>query len=215
MDIEKIMARLPSNKGKRRNPNRVRGRYRKKQRTLTDSDLVRHLVSFGIHTTGQLKKSHQCGHPTLYDYIKRFTSWREAQTAAYGPQLTSTSTAPTQSFSPDYLVKCVLEFNLNTRKSWCDAHRKEPSVIPSLYHVRKLFLGSFQNLTAIASRHSIRGTVDACLVLTQKLGRTPTLRDYRQHGVDLGCLYDNNFVEGKRELDRLLKSLNRKKSGGS
>jgi len=205
MDIERIMARLPSNKGKRRNPNRVRGQYRKKQQR-TQSELVRFLIEKDIRTTGQLRKRRQPSDPTLGDFIKTCGSWREAQTAAYG-EAHLISNTPVQP-SANYLIQCVNEFNLWKRSDWCAAHKRDPSIIPSLHFVRTHFQGSYRNLTWAASKLSAAKTMDRYLDLWIQMGkRVPTAIDCRHQDIDLSPLINERFYPNKKDLDKFAMQL--------
>jgi len=205
MDIDKIVARLPSNKGKRRNPNRVRGRYRKKQRTLTDSDLIRHLIDNDLRTTGKLRahRKAQPDSPTLYDYIKAFGSWRQAQTSAFGPP--PPFTAPIKP-SREYLAQCVNLFNLRHRQDWINARKTDSVTIPSLFWIRYHY-GSFRCLVAQADKLSLSKQMDAYIALTLQLKKQPTVIQCRQNDIPISSLIKNLMCKDKRDLNQYVQQL--------
>jgi hypothetical protein len=197
MDITTLVSQMPE--PRRRNPHRIRGPYRKKQ-TWQRTDLIRHLVSCGIHTTGQLRKSHQPEHPTLYDYIKEFRSWKEATNAAFGPPLVFFSSLPP---TRENLIRCSLEYNIRNRRAWIRA-RKIESSIPSIYWVMKVF-GGFKRFIQMVDKVSLVKRMEAYVDLTLRLQKRPSLIQCRQNDIDIKPFIQN--FETKQGLDTFVASL--------
>lgn len=202
MDINKLIESLPTDRKSRSWRPRRRGAYMRRPVRPPD-DLLAYLVKNRIRTTGDLRKYRQPTDPTLYDYVKQWGSWKEAQIAAYGAPLLFT--APTRP-SADYLLRCVLSFNLWTRDAYCRARRENPEVIPSVYWCKRLFGGRFDNLKWAAEKVSVTRCWEKYLSLSRRLGRQPTADDCRQYGLDMTPLKTPLSKEFLPDLLRLANS---------
>ena len=198
MDVDRLMAILPTLKNRSRSRNRRRGR-REKRPSRTPTELVRYLIEKEIRTTGQLRQRRQPGDPTVYDCLKAFGSWKECQIAAFGRPLPFTAPAKP---SAEYLVNTVLQLDIWKRKDWCEARKKNPTLIPSISQVRRVFHGRFSNLIVAAERMSLRKTLERYLVLARRLDRVPTTVECKRHDIDLGPLAA--IYANKREFDDTL-----------
>ena len=156
-----------------------RGTYEKRPERSRE-ELLNYLREKQVRSSRDLISKRQPGEPAVYDYAKAFGSWRAAMETAFGKKIDILAAEIT----PDYLIKCVLGFNLWTYEQYVNARRLRPEVIPSFAQVRKLF-GSYSNLKYYAQRNSLRDVLQKYLDLRDQLGRWPTRQQCRRAGLDI------------------------------
>jgi hypothetical protein len=139
------------------------------------------------------------GGPKVYDYQKEFGSWTQAILTAHGPPLPSIG-----QFDAKYMAKAVLEFGLWTQHRYREMRKQNPEIIPSIYFVYKEW-GTWSNLKAYAKEFSMKQMLNSYMALWRRLGRTPTLTDCEEEGINLESPIAH--FGSKREMDRLLSEL--------
>ena len=174
-------------------------RYHLETRNHTSHDeLIDYLRRNNIHTISQLNSFRQPGDPKVQDFQKVFGKWSVAQQLAFGPPLSKLYV------TKDYLIDCVLKYNLHTQFEYLQKHRKYPDIIPSTYYIRRLF-GSFKELRSAAYQRSIEGIVWESLKLRSRYGRNPSLIEYKAAGINIELAL--KWFDGKDNWDEYLVSV--------
>jgi hypothetical protein len=160
----------------------------------SQDELLEYFKDKGITTQKSLLEIRRGDDPLPYDYIKAFGSWGKAKEIVFGPK----EVPPLEA---EYMVKCIIEFDLWTRPVYEEACRKRPDILPSIYRILKKW-GRWSNLTELAYRSSFKKTLDSYLLLKKKLGRTPSVKDCKRAGVKLESV--RTLFGSKTEMDRFL-----------
>lgn len=200
MDVERLLALLPSERCLVRLKPCHRGPYRSRKRSkLSPQALLDYLVTHRIRTTRELRKlrPHNEACPFVHDYFAAFGCWSTAVELAYGKQVL-TQPPPND---PDYVAKCVTEFDLWTQTKYLATRRLQPGVIPSARQVRRVW-GNFGNLFFAARKMSAKKTFEDYLRLERRLGRLPTAMECKQADLDLSPLRE--LLGSKWDIDDLL-----------
>ena len=108
-----------------------------------------------------------------------------------------------------YIIKVALEFGIKTESAWRSKRKEHPQIIPSHYYVRKMF-GSFPALMKVAERYDIKRNLLRCLEVKIKIGRSPTMKDYEDFGVNVRYLKKKfiNLSEINRKVRMLEEGFN-------
>jgi hypothetical protein len=149
---------------------------REKRKDYSSDELEDYLRRNNIHTIGQLDAFRKEGDPKVQDFRKAFDGkWSNAVRATFGRPINA---------EPNlyYLLKCVWQRGLTTREKYLAARRKEPEVFPSMRGIKKEFK-TFRDFQKCARAYDILRTTLECLKLRRRLGRNPTMPEYKQAGL--------------------------------
>jgi len=188
---------------KRRNlrlkPRKIKRRNKSYERVIrperSEEELLEYFKDNEITSIVSLLKTRQDGDPMPYDYVKAFGSWQKVKNMVYGePTLVPVD-------DPEYMIKCIIEFNLWTRPVYEEARKLRPDILPSLYQILK-YWGRWSNLTQCAYEASFKKTLDTYLNFQRRLGRVPSVKDCKKENIKLGSVI--SFFGTKKELDKFL-----------
>lgn len=165
-------------------------------------ELIDHLRRGQLDSVRKFRNNWRKGYPTEWEYVVEFGSWQAAKEAAFGREPRRFS-----EFTEGYSIKAVLDFELWSYRSYCEARRRSPDIIPSHHRIRTLF-GSYTGLKKAAMRANVEIAVNSYLALGRRLGKVPSLRECDRHGVDISGAIE--IFGTKKKLDRSLEGWRRK-----
>lgn len=172
-----------------------RGKYNRRNRPeFTKEQLAEYLKKKNFRTREQLRRGREEGEPTDADYREAYGSFRAAREEIW----------QVEPWNREYVVKALIEFNLWTREKYHEARRNRPDVLPPLNWIVSEF-GSWSTLKEIATAFSLRRTIDAYVVLRNRLGRRPTLKEAKMAGIILDKAV--KIYGGKPGFDKFIESL--------
>jgi len=102
------------------------------------------------------------------------------------------------SVTPSYLVRLVVQFNIQTKADYIRLHNLRPDIVPSFNVVRRVF-GTFSSLYRTAVTSSSTHNLSKYIALRLHLRKTPTIRQCTASGINLGRL--KGLYGSKREVD--------------
>lgn len=192
--------RMPAEKRRKLSLGKKKGSYRRHPRRQRGRDeLLAYLRTHQIRHTRQLEGIREDGDPNVYDYQKEFGSWGQAILVAYGPPPPSIGR-----FDAKYMALAVIEFGLWTQQLYREKRKLHPDIIPSIYFVYREW-GKWSNLKSYAKEYSMKQVLNSYMALWRRLGRTPTLKECDDEGINLEAPI--RHFKNKRNMDRLLSEL--------
>ena len=174
------------------------------RRSFTREELITYLTMNKLDSSRKLEEFRKDGEPTVYDCKKEFGSWEETKKAAFSIDLNVDPFDGEPECDAEYLVKAVLENNLWTWRSYIEARKKRPDIIPSTHQVLKNFK-NFSDLTNFSRAYSIKHSAVSFLNLKKKLGTMPTSKECESAGINLERIIDK--FGGKREFNKFIKNM--------
>ena len=150
--------------------------HRETRKSLSRDEMIDYLRRNNVRSIGQLESVRKKGDPKVQDFRKEFGQWSAALRAAFGPPLMKAEV------SVNYLLKCLLQFDIRTWKDYLAARKKDPDIFPSSYAIKKEFR-TFKDFRACAYGWSIRDTTYECLKLRRRFDRNPTMEECRNAGL--------------------------------
>ena len=172
--------------------------YFKRDVVPTKEDVVKFIRANDIRTRAQLKKLNS-DLVREVDIKRHFGNWRNAYFEIWGPPTWQTCV------SADYILKCILEFQINTESGYIKASSRFPDIIPPKREVF-LYWGSFSNLFECARRKDLKGTITeyAKYVMTHN-GKFPSPTQLQASGIRIG--EGVRIFGGKDKFDKFVAEL--------
>ncbi len=164
----------------------------------TKEEVVRFIRANNIRKMSQLKEINS-DFVREFDILKYFGGWRNASFEIWGPPSWQ------KCVSADYILKCILEFRINTKSAYIKAAYKFPDVIPPEREVF-FYWGSFKNLFECARRKNLKGIIIeyAKYVLAHN-GKFPSPSQLQSIGIRIG--EGVRIFGGKEKFDNFVSEL--------
>lgn len=188
---------------KRIDKNRKKGTNAKRYTEEQLFEAIRR-VGKGQRLTGnQYQKRKNPDDPSIYAFHYRFGNFKNVIEMMYGKAPLGETEVP---FVIDelYLVKLVVEYDITNSKEYLEKRKSIPQIVPSDYHVEKLFK-NWGNLFEAAKKYNIKSQLMKCLAVKKDMGRSPKWEDYSRAGVNVDLLKRKYYQ--LRFLNRRVKML--------
>ena len=175
------------------------------RRTWTSSELHQYAKANGLNSAYRVRQ-HRMTNPDapsthVFAKVVGGGSWSAARVSIFGGLPASMK----PHFDAKLIVQLILHGDLWTREKWCDAHRRDPQVIPSINVIRREFgANAWSNALHCAQSMSNERQLKIWLNESRKLGRPLTTLEMREKNLRFDRLAD---IFGGR--DTLLKYLRR------
>lgn len=197
--IEKIKHLHPSDR-KKVHLLKKKGRYNKVKKKFFDRDyLLEWAKSKGIKDKNDVMKKRQIGEPSVNTFEKVFGSWEDyLSEIGIKEEKNERIKAPE---NMNYIINLIIELGIYTAEEYRQARKKRPDIVPTLHRLKQEF-GSWNNAFVIASRVSLKRTVDDYVKLRKKLKKWPSITDCRKEKIDLKRIVKIHGT--KKNLDSFL-----------
>jgi hypothetical protein len=195
--------KLPPEERRKRTFSNVNEKRFYGRRNFSEEEIVTYLTINGLDTSRKLANFRKDNEPTVYDCVKAFGSWKETKRAVFGVGIDDIINEEPKC-DAEYLVKAVIENNLWTWRSYLEARKKRPDIIPSTNQIKKNWK-AFSDLINFSKAYSIKHSAVSFLSLKREIGRTPTKKDCESAGINLERVIDK--FGGKREFDKFIKNM--------
>tara|TARA_R110000824_G_scaffold24779_2_gene86824 strand:- start:5768 stop:6382 length:615 start_codon:yes stop_codon:yes gene_type:complete len=167
---------------------KYRARTRKK---FNREELISFVLEKEITSIRKLMKQVDFCRPILQDFKDEFGSWKKAKEEIYGIKVEKVMRPD---YDRRYLMKTIAYYDIWSRKKWRQAHKENPEVVPSEFHVVKHF-DTFKNMFFVAERYIKMG--ECYWNLWIELGKKPKMTDCERHQIDISKLIQEH---GSKEL---------------